>query len=226
MTVANQKTASLRSAFIVITAIAVIALTFSSKPVLAAGMETGIEHNAQTFIETISDKAINLLTSKDLPKAKRVANFRELFIEHFAVKGIGRWVLGRYWKRASEVEKEEYLGLFEDLMVVSYVDRFTKYTSNGLKIVKTISKRANTATVYSQIIQPGASSAIRVNWRVGSRDDETKVVDVVVEGTSLSNTLRSEFSSVIRRNGGSVSGLLAVLHKKTAALQELRTVQE
>ncbi|MDP6403471.1 MAG: N-acetylneuraminate synthase family protein, partial [SAR202 cluster bacterium] len=45
-----------------------------------------------------------------------------------AVETIGQFVLGRYWRKATEAERREYLKLFEDLIVETYVDRFTKYT--------------------------------------------------------------------------------------------------
>ncbi len=46
-----------------------------------------------------------------------------------------------------------------------------------------------------------------------------KILDVIVEGASMSQTLRSDFGSIIRQKGGKVSGLLDVLRVKTAALE-------
>ena len=40
------------------------------------------------------------------------------------------------------------------------------------------------------------------------------MVDILVEGTSISLTQRSEFASVIRRNGGNVEALLVELRKR------------
>jgi phospholipid transport system substrate-binding protein len=53
-----------------------------------------------------------------------------------------------------------------------------------------------------------------VNWRVRLRDGKYKVIDVMVEGISMGQTQRSEFSSVIRKNGGKVKGLLVELRKR------------
>ena len=41
-----------------------------------------------------------------------------------------------------------------------------------------------------------------------------KIIDVMVEGVSMGQTQRSEFSSVIRQHGGKVEGLLAELRKR------------
>ena len=44
-------------------------------------------------------------------------------------------------------------------------------------------------------------------------------IDVVVKGASMSQTLRSDFGSIIRQKGGRVSGLLEELRVKTASLK-------
>jgi phospholipid transport system substrate-binding protein len=44
------------------------------------------------------------------------------------------------------------------------------------------------------------------------------VVDVIAEGTSLRLITRSEYSSVIQRNGGSVAALLAAMRNRIQQL--------
>jgi phospholipid transport system substrate-binding protein len=194
-----------------------VVLIGTDLPSLAAN---DLESDAKTFIESLADKAINSLTKTTIPRAQRVDNFRRLFNENFAVAAIGQWVLGRHWRGASSAERKQYLALFEDLMIVTYVDRFSNYAGDSIKVGKVLPNNKNTATVFS-IIPPQASdgNSVRVDWRVTQRSDEFKVIDVVVEGTSMSTTLRSEFSSVIRREGNSVAGLLKVIKKKTDSLK-------
>ncbi len=178
------------------------------------------EAGAAKFIESLSDRAIKSLTAKDITRAERIARFRDFFKERFAVRGIGKWILGRYWRKASKGERAEYLRLFEDLMVVSYVDRFASYAGESLKLIKTIPDNATTTTVYTEIVQPAGGPPVRIDWRVGSKNNSYKIVDVIVEGTSMSNTLRSDFGSIIRQKGGSVAGLISALREKTASLKK------
>jgi len=67
--------------------------------------------------------------------------------------------------------------------------------------------------VKSQI-NGGKEKPIRIEWRLTRPNVNYKIFDIVIEGVSMIRTQRSEFSSVIRRNGGKVSVLLAVLRKK------------
>jgi len=189
------------------------------RDVITSASASSLEAESSAFITELADKAVSSLTAKDANRGERISRFRSLFNESFAVRSIGKFVLGRYWKKASDDERKEYLGLFEDLMVVSYVDRFAQYAGESLMVKKTRGENKSTATVFSEIERPGGAKAIRINWRVGTNGKIYKILDVVVEGTSMSNTLRSDFSSIIRRNGGKVAGLIDELRIKTAALK-------
>ena len=168
----------------------------------------------------MEQEAVQSLTDPERPREERVAAFRKLFNEKFAVKAIGRWTLGRHWRRASEEEQSKFLTLFEDLMVTTYVDRFENYAGEKMKILKTTPVDDNRATVHSEIVRSSGSDGkpLSVLWRVGRQGDIYKVLDVVVEGASMSITLQREFSSIVK-NTGSVSGLIAELQKKTEALK-------
>jgi len=108
-------------------------------------------------------------------------------------------------------------------MVVSYVDRFARYAGETLDIRKSRAEKTNTATVFTEIKRPAGAKPIRVNWLTGTDGKVYKILDVIVEGTSMSTTLRSDFGSIVRQKGGSVAGLIEELKKKTASLKENKT---
>ena len=186
----------------------------------ATAQTNNIEAGSSAFVKSLAENAIRSLASEDTDRAERIDRFRMMFNKNFAVRSIGKFVLGRFWKRASEDERKEYMSLFEDLMVVTYVDRFAKYAGESLQVNKAREENKNTATVFSVIKRPGGAKSIRVNWRIGTNGTIYKVLDVVVEGASMSTTLKSDFVSIVRRNGGKVSGLITELRKKTAALNQ------
>ena len=182
-------------------------------------VHAGIEKGANAFLKSLVDQAVQSLTEADTPRPERIKKFRSMFRENFAVRSISKFVLGRNWRRASDAERNEYMILFEDLMVVTYVDRFQRYAGESLKIKKTRVDTESIATVFSEIERPYGAKPIRVDWRVGTNGTIYKLLDVIVEGTSLSNTLRSEFGSIVRRERNQIGGLLAVLREKTLALK-------
>ncbi|MHA1598258.1 MAG: MlaC/ttg2D family ABC transporter substrate-binding protein [Alphaproteobacteria bacterium] len=125
-------------------------------------------------------------------------------------------MLGRYWKKASKQEQTEYMNLFEDLLVVTYVDRFSKYSGENLKVKKSTASGAKDIVVFSEIVRLNNAAPLNVDWRVRARDEGFKIIDVMVEGVSMGQTQRSEFASVIRQNGGKVEGLLVELRKRVS----------
>lgn len=184
----------------------------------AAAAAAEMEERAGSFIRSLATQAVESLARKDTSRDLRIQRFRKMFLDHFAVRTIGRFVLGRHWKKATKDERKEYLNLFEDLMVMSYVDRFKRYAGENLDITRTRAENAKTTTVFSQINRP-TGRPVTVLWRVGAKGETFKVLDVIVEGASMSQTLRSDFGSIIRQKGGKVSGLIDELRLKTASLK-------
>ena len=173
---------------------------------------------AKDFVRSLSNDAIQLMARKDLPARERTQKFRELFNRGFDVEGIGRFVLGRYWREATTAEQAEYVKLFEDLIVATYAGRFSEYSGETVT-VQDARQDENFTVVSSQINRVSGNPPIRIDWRIVENQSGLKIADVVVEGVSMSITQRSEFSSVIQRGGGKVQSLIVALRDKTKAMQ-------
>ncbi|OEJ65980.1 MlaC/ttg2D family ABC transporter substrate-binding protein [Magnetovibrio blakemorei] len=193
------------------------AFTFWGTSVFANTAQAG-DATAQVFIEGLAQEAVQALTADGVSRTDRVNRFRELLQRNFDVPLIGKWVLGRYWRTATDAEKEEYLRLFEEYVVITYVERFDQYSGEQIKVVKSVPEPGNDAVVYSEIHRPSGGEPIRVDWRVRNDADIYKIIDVYVEGISMSQSQRKEFTSVIRTQGGKVGGLLDVLRTKVESL--------
>jgi phospholipid transport system substrate-binding protein len=170
--------------------------------------------DAEAFIVGLAGQAIAALTPPGISRDEREIRARALLNDNFAVSAIGQFVLGRYWRNATAEQQKEYLDLFEKLIVVTYVDRFSRYSGERLKVTRTVGdKESGDTIVYSEISRP-AGEPIDVGWRVRKYGSSFKIVDVLVEGVSMGQTQRSEFSSVIRNNGGSLSALLEEMRRR------------
>lgn len=175
-------------------------------------------NDGRRFVEALADHAIHSLTAGDISRDERIRRFRRVFDENFAADSIGKWVLGRYWLQATSAEQDEYHKLFRDYIVASYVNRFAEYTGEKLRITKVLAEDNGPVTVFSEILRPDASNTpVRVDWWLAGSGQQIRIVDLVVEGVSMSTTLRSEFGSIILQDGD-LSGLLKALREKTASL--------
>lgn len=204
-----------RTIFSALIGFALTAAFLAPSPAVGGELET----RGEKFINALAQEAVESLTKPDTPRDERIRRFRKMFDDHFAVRSIGKFVLGRFWQRATEKEQAEYLVLFEDLMVVSYVDRFKRYAGENLRITQSRAENPSTVSVFTDIVRPGTGKAVQVIWRIGVGNGTMKILDVIVEGTSLSQTLRSDFGSIINQKNGKVAGLLHELRLKTAELK-------
>ena len=192
-----------------------VLLVAGGVPAQAGDEEFGAE--AKAFVEYMAVKAIAELTVSDLDKDKRRRRFREMMHEYFAFKGIAKWVLGRYWRRATEVERKEYLELFEQLMVAVYTERFERYSGETLSVERAEGRGGKDVLVHSRLLRPNGLKPIKVAWRVRADGHVYRVVDIMVEGLSMGLTQREEFASFIRQNNGRVQSLIIELRKRIEA---------
>ena len=169
-----------------------------------------------TFIQNLGDKAIALLADKALSPEERNTQFRNMMREAFDLQTIARFVIGRSWATATPEQQKEYMDLFEALVVKTYSDRFALYTGEGFKVRSSVPESEKDTIVNSDITHPDGSPATTVTWRVRQKADKIGIIDVVVEGVSMSLTQRQEYSSVIQRNGGDITSLLDLMRQRVA----------
>jgi phospholipid transport system substrate-binding protein len=177
------------------------------RPAAASGQE------AAQFLETLSRQAVEELQNEDLPVEKREQRFRELLNEAFDIQAISQFVLGRYWRVASEEEKQRFIQVLEDVVVQRFMPFFTDYEGEGVAVRQTIvDEKNNLITVITTTEFNGEQ--VRLDWRLRPRGDSYKIVDVVAEGASLVITYRSEYGAFIKQNGGRVTALIDDLQAK------------
>jgi phospholipid transport system substrate-binding protein len=174
----------------------------------------------KTFIQAVSDSAIRVLHNRELSEQDRVSEFRRLFAAGLDFRAIGRAVLGRHWKRATADDRQAFQLLFWDYVINTYAARLARYSIEELTIGESRSSSNGDETVSTTVVAAGGAST-RIDWRVRKSSDGDpsggyKIVDMAVEGMSMALTQRSEFASVIRRDGGILSGLISRLRTKLA----------
>src|SRR3954447_22552343 len=165
------------------------------------------------FVNSLGERAIQVLAPSVSP-AQRLARFRELFSTEFDVPGIGRFVLGRYWRAATPQEQQEFLTLFQEYVARAYSARLGAFGGEPFRVTGTRPSGAETV-VSSQIVL--ASGPIGLDWHLVDNGGRYKITDVYIAGISMKVTQRDEFAAVIQRSGGQVEGLLSQLREKLAA---------
>lgn len=194
-----------------LTLAAVLALGLGfARPAAAASPQA-----AASFIKTLGSEAISVLADKSKTQADREAAFRKLFVQSFDIDAISQFVLGRYWRTATEAQRGEYQKLFQSFIVSSYAAKLGQYSGEKFTVKDARNESDGDSVVPSQVERTDGGPPVRVEWRLKGPDNAPKIIDVVVEGVSMAVTHRSEFASVIQNNGGNVDALLNALKKRS-----------
>jgi phospholipid transport system substrate-binding protein len=146
--------------------------------------------------------------------------FHRLLHENFDIDSLGRFVLGRFSRIMTPAEQQEFLGLFESFVVVTYSDRLTEYVSGG-GAPRVIGSRPDPdGVIVSCVFGAGSGSsspgAIRVDWRLHKHHSKYKIRDIIIDGVSMAANGRSQLEGVAQRNGGQPQAILAVMRQETA----------
>ena len=181
--------------------------------VTAAAGQDSVAEGAKNFIASMGDRGINFLGNESMSAEAKKAELRNLLNQSFDMNTIARFSLGTYWKSATPAQQQEYLKLFNNMIVKVYSKRFSDYKGQKFE-VKSARKENDKDSIVTSFIVPADGPQVQVDWRVRNKGGAYRVVDIVVEGVSMSQTQRADFASVINRGGGNVDVLLNHLRQQ------------
>jgi len=183
-------------------------------PTPVAAREATQSLPAAKFVQDLGDEAIRVISDKSVSEDKRTAKYHELLRDAFDMKAIAHFVIGRAWDRASPEQLQEYMRLFERLVLEIYGDRLEMYSGEKFRVTGARAESDRDYMVGSEIDHPGGAAPTHVDWRVRQKDGRFAVVDVIVSGVSQSVTQREEYMSIIQGDNGKLDGLLAKMRQR------------
>jgi phospholipid transport system substrate-binding protein len=121
---------------------------------------------------------------------------RKVANEIFDFNEIARRALARHWQPLTDKQREEFVGLFADLLERSYISKIEVY--GGEKIVYSAEKMdGDLASVATKIITKNGTD-VPIDYRMLKKGDRWLVYDVNIEGVSLVSNYRTQFNKIIQ----------------------------
>ncbi|GGC56474.1 hypothetical protein GCM10011504_38550 [Siccirubricoccus deserti] len=174
-------------------------------------------NRATAFIQATGQELVAAVNDTHSDLATRRQKVAAVLRRAVDIEGVGRFILGRWWRQASAQEQQEYLKLFEETLIRNLSARFGEYQGVRFSLGRS-QQRTEDDVLVNTIIERPNSAPFALDWRVAEVGGQPRVVDVIAEGTSLRLTQRSEYSSVIQRNNGSIAALLQAMRGQIAQL--------
>jgi len=163
-------------------------------------------------------EVLRILADKDLKQPSKANERRQLLEkavgERFDYQEMSRRSMGAPWANLSEKDKQEFVSLFQTLLVNTYADKIESYSGEGVQYVNERNEKEY-AEVRTKVLT--GKTEIPLDYRLLHKGSDWRVYDVVVDGVSLVNNYRGQFSKILRN--GSYADLVEQLRKKSEKIK-------
>jgi phospholipid transport system substrate-binding protein len=173
-------------------ALACVVAIFAAGPTLAGPVSDQLKDAL--------DRVVKVLDEPALKGPERVAERRaavtKIAQEIFDFPEVARRALGRHWQPLTDRQREEFTGLFAELLERSYVSKIELYSGEKIKYVSELID-GETATVATRIVTKSGSE-VPIDYRLLKKGPRWLVYDVNIEGVSLVSSYRTQFNKIIQ----------------------------
>lgn len=182
-------------------------------PVLALSVPALVhaapEPNPQVVVQT----AITTLTAridKDreaLRKSPEALNavIEENIAPFVDIAGIARGVMGRYFRQASDAQRDRFATVFKQSMVRTYANGLTSYDNQTITVKPyTPSEDANRAQVEVEVALENGTVVPIIFQMIRAGDGRWMTRNLIVNGLNLGLTFRKRFAEVVEQQSGNI----------------------
>ena len=170
-----------------------------------------IANVSSNFINDITDRASNILSSKDTREVK-IQKLIKIGENSVDIDGIGFYTLGKHRKSLNDNQKDEFKKIFREYFLKSFSTRLVEYKEAKIVVISENVKNEKYTIVKSKLLATSNRPEVAIDWRVYTKDPSKPLIrDLIIEGLSLARTQREEFNSIITNNGGDISALFTSL---------------
>ena len=138
----------------------------------------------------------------------------QLALSMLNVTEISKKALGKYWDKRSDSERERFQVLLGEMFVhVAFPSSAKFFAELGMVYGKT--KKKSQKVVVPLTVVHEKEGEVGIDFHLVQTADKWQVVDVVLDGASMRNNLRSKFYKTIKKKG--FDKLILIMEKKLKA---------
>lgn len=169
---------------------------------------------ASKFVQSVGQQLVAIVNGPGSDQHKSAALARVIDAD-VDVDGVGRFVLGRFWRLATPQQQQEYKTLFHKVLAAGITSKIGDYEGVRFTVGRATSRPEG--QVVSSTIAGPKKPPTQIDWVVKQVGGSPKIVDVVAEGTSLRLTQRDDYASFIVQHHDSVQALLDAMRRQASA---------
>mgnify|MGYP001210235552 CR=1 FL=1 len=166
--------------------------------------------SAHEYAERTHSNIINILRTKNGLYEKDPELFIEEISDAFSpivdFKRISRNVMGKHYKDATASQRDKFSQAFRTSLLNTYSKTLIEFKDEKIIVLppKNQSKSSNKVKVYIEI-RTSSKSYPGVYSMYLDKNNEWKIINIVVNGINLGLTFRSQFYSLMEKNNNDIS---------------------
>lgn len=188
---------------------------------LLVSMSASASTDPLDLVRETSDQCLSEILSRKTELTESpgriYALVEDIVLPRFDFDRMSRLVLGKFWRQASDRERQEFIREFRQLLVRTYGTALLQFSGQEIKYLPMrMAPDATETTVNTEVKNPGAPS-IPIDYSLYLVGDEWKVYDVTIDGVSLVSNYRTSFNAEVRRY--TLAGLIEKLVERNRESQ-------
>ena len=159
------------------------------------------ENSPEATVKILLNEIKQIVEGNGLSDVKKVANKKhsDIAVSILKVSEISQKALGKYWKKHSAEQQDQFQKLLEDLFVHVAFPSSAKFFAN-LDLMYGKSKSKKDMTVVPITIVHEKEGEVDIDFKMKQSAKKWLVVDVILDGVSMRNNLRSQFYKILKKN--------------------------
>jgi phospholipid transport system substrate-binding protein len=160
------------------------------------------EENVKIFIDQVAHSLINTMKNPSASTERKRQQIKTIIEQNFDVPWMAEFAIGVNYKNLSNDQMARYSAAYLNYLLNNYFPILMKYDSNDsyeILGIQKIDQKDYDAKI--KLITKKSENPIMLKYRVRSKEDGYKCLDMVVEGVSTLVSQRAEFISIVQRSG-------------------------
>jgi phospholipid transport system substrate-binding protein len=192
-------------------------VTMAVLALLCGSSAAGQKEDVETLLKSKIDAVLEILARKEAPQAEKSEKIMAVVEPIFDFEIMAKLALGKTgWQQMSALQQKEFIDLFVVRLKASYADKTSLYNDEKVAYKPAV-MAGNKIHVQMDIV--GVDSTVSVLYKFYPSGAEWKIYDVEINGVSLVQSYKSQFSEILRN--GTVADLLAELRKTAVNAQTM-----
>lgn len=193
-------------------------LLLSSLLLLATTLGAAAPAPPDAVVRDATDRVLKMVMAPefrgDERRAERRAGMIQVVDQLFDWQLMAQLAAGRHWRGLSAEQQEEFVPVFKELIVSSYLGHVESYEGEQIAYQPAVADLDRGRGEVKVVVATKAHGDVDILYRLYLKDGEWRVRDVVVIGVSLVSNYRTQLNDLMHRR--SFPEVMDLLRKRIA----------